>query len=307
MVRRRTALFVLLSFALATTGCGTRGVGASPERPRPVAANSTAPRQADSVLKRLPSPSHSPNRTRGGGAAQPTPVGPLAPVGPVAPATPPTQATDPATTPDGLDAAASRGPHGPSGSITNTGTGAVALTFDDGPGPYTAQILDTLEKYGIRATFCLIGRQVAGYADQVRRMVADGDTLCNHTWDHDERLGSRSPDRIRAELERTNDAIHAVVPDATIEYFRNPGGAFSPATVSVAKSLGMSSIFWNVDPRDWSRPGTQAIVANVTGRTRPGSIVLMHDGGGNRSQTLAALPLILANLKARYALIPLPT
>jgi peptidoglycan/xylan/chitin deacetylase (PgdA/CDA1 family) len=197
--------------------------------------------------------------------------------------------------------------HGPYGSASTTGSSTVALSFDDGPGGNTAQVLDLLDQYGIKATFCLIGKQVPANAALVKRIVADGHTLCNHTWDHDEQLRTRSPAVIHTELQKTNDAIHAVVPDAPIKYFRNPGGNFSPQTMSIAASMGMSSIYWDVDPRDWSRPGVQSITSNVIGHTRAGSIVLMHDGGGDRSQTVTALRTILPNLKSRFTLIPLPT
>lgn len=196
--------------------------------------------------------------------------------------------------------------HGPFGSLASTGSGAVALTFDDGPGPYTSQILDLLEHNHIKATFCLIGRQVHSYPDEIRRMVADGDTLCNHTWDHDEQLRTRTDDQIRAELQQTNDAVHAIVPGAKIEYFRNPGGLFAANTVAIGQSLGMKPLFWSVDPRDWARPGTQTIINNVLGKTRPGSIVLSHDGGGDRSETVAAYRVLLPNLRSRLNLVALP-
>ncbi|HKT05821.1 MAG TPA: polysaccharide deacetylase family protein [Rugosimonospora sp.] len=190
--------------------------------------------------------------------------------------------------------------------ITTTGSAAVALTFDDGPSPYTARMLDLLDRYHVKATFCLIGRQVHAYAAVVRRMVADGMTLCNHTWDHDERLRSRGDARIRDELLRTNQAIQAVVPGARIAYFRNPGGAFGPNTVRIASSMGMKPLMWSVDPRDWANPGTRAIIANVLGHTHRGSIVLSHDGGGVRTPTLAAYQTIIPNLRGRFHLIALP-
>jgi peptidoglycan/xylan/chitin deacetylase (PgdA/CDA1 family) len=196
---------------------------------------------------------------------------------------------------------------GPFGTATTTGSSAVALTFDDGPAGNTAQVLDLLKRYGIHATFCVIGSQVAGYPDLIRRIVNEGHTLCNHTWTHDLALRIRSRAQITAELQQTNDAIHRIVPNAPIVYFRNPGANFSPLTISVAASMGMKSIYWAVDPRDWSRPGTQAIINNVVGNTGPGSIVLMHDGGGDRSQTVQALQTILPNFKSRFSLIPLST
>jgi peptidoglycan/xylan/chitin deacetylase (PgdA/CDA1 family) len=168
-------------------------------------------------------------------------------------------------------------------------------------------VLDLLAKYHIKATFCVIGRQVAAGADVIRRIVADGHSLCNHTWSHDIRLKTRTPDQIRDELQRTNDAIHAIVPGVPIKYFRNPGGEFSPETVSIAASMGMQSIYWRVDPQDWRKPGPGAIISNVMSHTGPGAIVLMHDGGGDRSGTVTALRTILPNFEHRFTLIALPT
>jgi peptidoglycan/xylan/chitin deacetylase (PgdA/CDA1 family) len=193
---------------------------------------------------------------------------------------------------------------GPAGSLRTTGSAAVALTFDDGPWGDTPTVLDLLAQYHIKATFCMIGRQVATHAALVRRIVAEGHTLCNHTWSHDETLRTRPADRIRAELQRTNDAIHAVVPGAVIGYFRAPGGNFSSQVVSIAASMGMTSIFWSVDPQDWRSPGVHPIITNVLTHTRPGSIVLLHDGAG--PQTIAALRTILPGLAGRYTLIALP-
>jgi peptidoglycan/xylan/chitin deacetylase (PgdA/CDA1 family) len=135
-------------------------------------------------------------------------------------------------------------------------------------------------------------------------MVAEGHTLCNHTWSHDEKLHSRPAEQIRAEMQRTNDAIHTVVPRAVIGYFRAPGGNFSPQIVNIAASMGMTSIYWSVDPQDWRNPGVQPIITNVLTHTGPGSIVLLHDGGG--PQTVAAVRTILPNLAHRYTLIALP-
>jgi peptidoglycan/xylan/chitin deacetylase (PgdA/CDA1 family) len=224
--------------------------------------------------------------------------------------TSPTQSASPSATP--ADPPTTAGPStfvhdGPFGSVDSTGTAQVALTFDDGPGGNTAQVLDLLKQYGIHATFCIIGRMIAEYSpDLIRREVAEGHTLCNHTWTHDLNLRTRSEAQIRSELERTNDAIHAIVPGVPIRYFRNPGGNFSPLTIAVARSMGMESLDWNVDPSDWSRPGVQSIINNVLSHTHPGSIVLMHDGGGDRSQTVQALHTILPNLHGRFTLIPMP-
>jgi len=193
---------------------------------------------------------------------------------------------------------------GPAGSLRTTGSSAVALTFDDGPWDDTPAVLDLLAQYHVKATFCMIGRQVTAHAALVRRIAAEGHTLCNHTWSHDEMLRNRPLDRITVELQRTNDAIHAVAPGAVIDYFRAPGGNFSPQLVNAAASMGMTSIFWSVDPQDWRGPGVPSIITNVLTYTHPGSIVLMHDGAG--PQTVAALRTILPELVRRYTLIALP-
>ena len=193
---------------------------------------------------------------------------------------------------------------GPAGSLRTTGSPAVALTFDDGPWDDTAAVLDLLAQYHIKATFCMIGRQVATHAELVRRIVAEGHTLCNHTWSHDEMLRNRPTDRIKAELQRTTDAIHAVVPGAVVGYFRAPGGNFSPQVVNIAAGMAMTSIYWSVDPQDWRGPGVQSIISNVLSYARPGSIVLLHDGAG--PQTVAALRTILPDLVRRYTLVALP-
>jgi peptidoglycan/xylan/chitin deacetylase (PgdA/CDA1 family) len=245
----------------------------------------------------------------GGGAISAGPSPGSAPTTPASPSPSPTRSprpspTQPRTTPPATPSRA--GPHGPYGSMSVTGSSAVALTFDDGPDASTGQILDLLKRYGIHATFCIIGSNIAGHTAMIKRIVNEGHTLCNHTWTHDEQLRTRTPAQIANELRRTDDAIHAVVPGARIEYFRNPGGNFSPQTISIAASMGMKSLYWSVDPRDWDRPGTQAIINNVMTHTRRGSIVLMHDGGGDRSETVAALRTILPGLKKKYSLIPLP-
>ncbi|WP_345120905.1 polysaccharide deacetylase family protein [Dactylosporangium darangshiense] len=193
-----------------------------------------------------------------------------------------------------------------------TGSAAVALTFDDGPGPDTPKILGMLKAQGIKATFCLIGVNVQEYPQYVQQIVADGHTLCNHTWKHDESLGKKSADTIRNDLQRTNDEIHKAVPNAPIKYFRHPGGNFTPLAVQIASQLGMTSIGWNVDPSDWNtkkwsgQSMTNHIISNVRNNTRPGSIVLSHDGGGDRSATMAAYKTLLPELKAKFTLIALP-
>ncbi|MFC3503040.1 polysaccharide deacetylase family protein [Micromonospora krabiensis] len=194
------------------------------------------------------------------------------------------------------------------GAHTTTGNGKVALTFDDGPDPqYTPQVLAALREYGVRATFCLVGENAQNHPDLVQAIVDDGHTICNHSWNHDVTLGSRSTDEIRRDLLRTNAAIRAAVPDAPIVWYRQPGGAWTYPVVSVAHSLGMTPIHWTVDPADWEAPGASRITTSVLAAVEPGSVVLLHDAGGSRQGTVDALHRILADLTSRFELEALPT
>lgn len=196
---------------------------------------------------------------------------------------------------------------GPFGSRRTTGTYEVALTFDDGPDPrWTPRVLDLLAQYGIRATFCVVGVNAVGFPDLVRQIHEQGHTLCNHSWAHDIKLGNRSYGAIIEEMRRTNEAILAAAPDARISYFRQPGGAWTDTVVAAARELGMTSLHWEVDPKDWLRPGARAISDFVLNETFPGAIVLLHDGGGDRRGTAEALRSILPGLAARVPMVALP-
>ena len=201
---------------------------------------------------------------------------------------------------------------GPAGSQRLTGSDGVALTFDDGPDPqYTPQILDLLRQYGVQATFSVIGSRVRDYPDVVRRIVAEGHNLSNHSWQHLMDLGQRPWSYQNWDLRNTLEWFQTVVPDAPIRYFRAPGGNFTPALVQLAGSLGMNSLFWDVDPRDWDaltyghgQVMVDHIVAVVKGTTRPGSIILSHDRV--RPDTVAAYKILLPWLKDHFRLIRLP-
>ncbi|MFG1714078.1 polysaccharide deacetylase family protein [Micromonospora sp. NPDC049203] len=199
------------------------------------------------------------------------------------------------------------GGDGPYGALIATGSSRVALTFDDGPDPrWTPQVLSLLARYGVKATFCVVGENAEAYPDLVRSIAADGHTLCNHSWSHDVNLGKRSPATIRADLLRTRDAIVAAAPDARIAYYRQPGGAWTPSVMSACADLGLTPLHWSVDPSDWRAPGATTIEASVRAQMGPGAIVLMHDAGGDRSGTVSALQELLPELLARFELEPLP-
>lgn len=194
------------------------------------------------------------------------------------------------------------------GAHATTGSPRLALTFDDGPDPrYTPQVLAMLREFDVKATFCVVGENAQNHPDLVQAIVGDGHTLCNHSWHHDVGLGARSADAIRADLLRTNQAIRAAVPNAPIVWYRQPGGAWTYPVVSVARQLGMTPLHWSVDPSDWDLPGAAKITATVLSQAEPGSVVLLHDAGGDRQGTVDALRRILPDLTARFDLEALPT
>ena len=212
-----------------------------------------------------------------------------------------------------LAAAKATDQSGIAGVMANTESTGVALTFDDGPDPnYTPKILELLRKNNVKATFCLVGVQVKEFPQLVRDIVADGHTLCNHTWKHDTGLGKKSEDAIRADMQKTQHEILAAAPGATVKYFRHPGGMWTPRAVKVAKELGMTSLGWDVDPMDWNiakypagNPMRDHILQVVRSKTQAGSIVLSHDAGGERSGTLAAYEILLPELKQKFQLTAL--
>lgn len=168
----------------------------------------------------------------------------------------------------------------------------VALTFDDGPWTLTSKFLDELQRLDINATFFLIGEQVGAKASLLRRSVREGNAIGNHTWNHADVSGGNL-----GEITSTNAAIKRAVGFSPC-LFRPPGGARSSALDAQLSSLGMLDVIWTVDTDDWQLPGTPAVVSRASAATA-GSIVLMHDGGGPRGGTLAALPSIVKNLRAK--------
>jgi peptidoglycan/xylan/chitin deacetylase (PgdA/CDA1 family) len=176
----------------------------------------------------------------------------------------------------------------------------IALTFDDGPWYDTPQFLDILEHYKVPATFFEIGDQVSVYGQGgaiERRMLADGDMVGDHTWNHADVSGGGS--FAAGEISEAAHAIKVATHGFEPCLFRAPGGAVSSGLESEARSMGFTTIQWDVDPRDWSRPGTASIYHTVTTTAQNGSIILQHDGGGDRSETLAALPREIQFFKRR--------
>jgi peptidoglycan-N-acetylglucosamine deacetylase len=193
---------------------------------------------------------------------------------------------------------ATRGPswvfHGPAHARE------VALTFDDGPWSDTPQFLSLLEREHVVATFFQIGDQIAAYGEHGvdRRMLADGDMIGDHTWNYggDVIAGGAGA---AAQITEAAAAIRAATGGFEPCLFRAPGGNVTPALLQRARSLGFATIQWDVDPRDWATPGTATIYDNVIANADDGAIVIQHDGGGNRAETLAALPVEIAALRRR--------
>ncbi|WP_189491838.1 polysaccharide deacetylase family protein [Streptomyces antnestii] len=171
----------------------------------------------------------------------------------------------------------------------------IVLSFDDGPDPaYTPGILRTLREYDVRAMFFVCGEQAEWNKDLLREMADDGHVIGNHTWTHP-LLTKMSRSAVRYEIERTCE----IIDDTTGEppaWFRAPYGAWNRNVFRVGAELGMEPLAWTVDTNDWMEPGTRSIIRAVRDGAAPGVVVLSHDAGGNRSQSVAALRTYLPEL-----------
>ncbi|KOG55623.1 MULTISPECIES: polysaccharide deacetylase family protein [Streptomyces] len=185
-------------------------------------------------------------------------------------------------------------------------SGGMVLTFDDGPDPrYTPAILDTLARHGVRAMFFVCGEMATENRDLLRRMVAEGHVIGNHTWTHPLIPGLSRPALV-SEIGRTSEVVQQTVGEAPL-WFRAPYGAWNRAAFEIGAELGMEPLAWTVDTLDWKEPGTPTIISRVLGGAAPGVIVLSHDAGGNRSQSVQAISSYLPQLLARGYRMTLPT
>jgi peptidoglycan/xylan/chitin deacetylase (PgdA/CDA1 family) len=170
----------------------------------------------------------------------------------------------------------------------------VSFTFDDGPSAeFTPQVLTLLRQQHVPAVFCLIGTQARANPALVREEVHAGYQLCDHSRDHDLSMNRKGKRYVAAEVNDGLADIHAAAPDAPVGYYRQPGGLWSPTVVRAMTQAKLYPLRWSDDPRDWSRPGSATIVHRVAKRLHPGVVILMHDGGGDRSQTIKALAWLL--------------
>nr|WP_052478668.1 polysaccharide deacetylase family protein [Kibdelosporangium sp. MJ126-NF4]CEL19875.1 putative hydrolase [Kibdelosporangium sp. MJ126-NF4]CTQ97099.1 putative hydrolase [Kibdelosporangium sp. MJ126-NF4] len=186
----------------------------------------------------------------------------------------------------------------------NTGK-YVAFTFDDGPSPqYTPQLLDVLRRNNVKAVFCLVGDMADWNAALIKRMVAEGHTLCNHSMHHAD-METLTPDQIRADIKQTTDTIRRAVPNAQIPYFRAPYGHWG-ASPTVAAELGYKNLSWTLMPGDWELPGTDELVRRIREGITETGVITLHDAGGDRSQTVAAMERLLPELAAEGWKFDLP-
>lgn len=176
--------------------------------------------------------------------------------------------------------------------------GTVVLSFDDGPGASTPDILDILNRYNIKADFFMIGQNVQSHPDYVQKVYDAGNEIGNHTFTHQD-LAKMSSDTQNDEFNKTNNAIKNVLSKAGTIWMRPPYGSYSDDTDKVLSSIGMKKILWNVDPRDWAGASADEITDAVLSNVKDGAIVLMHDGVANSVETAKALPKIIEGIQSK--------
>jgi peptidoglycan/xylan/chitin deacetylase (PgdA/CDA1 family) len=193
------------------------------------------------------------------------------------------------------------------GDLPGSGVGpkdkVAALTFDDGPDPtFTPRVLDVLSHYQVPATFFMIGWEAAASPDLVKRIAAGGDGIGSHTWSHVD-LTRQSDPGLAVQVDKAKRQLSSEA-GWTVSCLRPPQGHQNPGVVRSLSDRGLATVLWSADTRDWTRPGTDSIVRRALADLSPGSIILMHDGGGDRSQTLAALPRIIEGVQSQgYRLV----
>ncbi len=181
----------------------------------------------------------------------------------------------------------------------------IALTFDDGPGPYTPGVLDVLERTRVHATFFEIGAMLRYFSASTLRELRDGDVIGDHTETHPE-MARLSAHQQREELFEQIARIELLGGPRPV-LFRPPYGSYDKTTLRELHSLHLLMVLWSVDTDDYLQPGVSTIVQRALAGARPGAIILMHDAGGTRAQTIAALPTIIRRLRASgYRLVTVP-
>jgi peptidoglycan/xylan/chitin deacetylase (PgdA/CDA1 family) len=181
----------------------------------------------------------------------------------------------------------------------------IALTFDDGPSPYTLKILQILKKHQIKATFFVTGESLELYPEILQLVVLEGHTVGNHTWNHPD-ITKISLEDLYREIQSLNFAIKEITKQ-DVKFFRPPYGAITEEIGKTIYNLGLVPVMWNLDTNDWDFSQTKSIEDRVIGGLKEYNIILMHDGGGPRELTVKALPGIIKNLKQKgYEFLTIP-
>jgi peptidoglycan/xylan/chitin deacetylase (PgdA/CDA1 family) len=183
------------------------------------------------------------------------------------------------------------------GGEGTAGQRVIALTFDDGPGPYTPQVLSVLQSYRVPATFFEIGQNMVQYPQYTRMLTAAGYPVENHTWSHPD-LTTIPISQFPYQIDQTQNEIRSLT-GQTPTCVRPPYDSFNGTVLDQIAQRGLTAMSYSVDPQDWALPGTATIVNRAVVDAFPGAVVDLHDGGGDRSQTVAALPQIITSLKAQ--------
>ena len=182
---------------------------------------------------------------------------------------------------------------------TSARSKVICLTFDDGPTTtYTKRILDVLDRYDAKATFFQLGENATARPDLARAVVEQGHALGSHTWSHRDMRKLR-PRELNRQTIRTSFALHRIT-GRPVTCLRPPFGAVNARVRKAIRLQRLDLKLWDIDPRDWKKPGSATIVRRVVSRADPGDVSLMHDGGGNRSQSVRALVRILHSLSQQH-------
>jgi peptidoglycan/xylan/chitin deacetylase (PgdA/CDA1 family) len=176
--------------------------------------------------------------------------------------------------------------------VDTDGVKLVALTFDDGPDPlYTGKVLMILKQYDVKATFFVVGENAAAYPDYIQQEYKAGHEIENHTYTHAD-LSIANKSGTEEEIKKTDDLLVNML-HTDIKYFRPPKKLFRVETIDIAEGLGYQTVLWTICIENAKSPTPQAMAKRVIDAARPGMIILAHDGRLDRSQTLAALPIII--------------
>lgn len=282
----------------ALTACGPHTAGTSAQSAPSSVIPTPASPSASKPAKTTASPSRSAHVSASGTPSATPSRAPSAPASSFS--APP---SDPATATSSIPVKAPGGPVADAKiSYRAAGVGkTVALSFDDGPDPrWTPQVLALLAQHHAKATFCEIGPNAQRYPYLTKEIVAAGHRLCDHSVHHNEQQSRMSLDYNTHEIvDAKREISDAAGRGAKIWYYRAPGGDWSRTIRTIAAQNDLRPLGWSVDSNDWRRPGVDGILRNINQDLRPGAVVLMHDAGGNRSQTVQALARLLDQLDAQ--------